>query len=271
MLLYNNAFLPLQDLKLPVTNRAFQYNDGFFDTMMVVAGKLCYWRDHQARMREAADALSLAIPDSFWNGELKDNLLQLAKQRKALKYGRIKLKVWRTGGGLYSPQSNEVEWLATAQVAQPIPDAGMRIGICKSVNTIFSPLSHFKGPQAPLYVLAGIEKQASSFDDMLLLDAEGHVSELISSNIFWMREEVLMTPPLETGCINGILRRNILRWYEQQGIAVQEILAKPEELAHADCVFASNVTGIRNINQLEQTTLATESNWLQGIKYGLQI
>jgi branched-subunit amino acid aminotransferase/4-amino-4-deoxychorismate lyase len=271
LLLYNNTFIPEQDLRLSITNRAFQYNDGFFETIMVVNGKLCFWRDHQARMREAATALQLAIPDYFWDGELEENLLQLAKQRNALKKGRLKLKVWRGGAGLYTPQTNEIEWLATVAPTTPITDTGIQIGICQSAKAVFSPLSHFKGPHAPLYVMAGIEKQTSGFDDMLLIDAQGHVAELISANIFWLKGKLLCTPALDTGCVNGILRRNILRWSQKHGLAIQETLAKPDELQHADCVFGANVTGIRTIEKLENHQLQTNSEWLLRLKDDLQI
>lgn len=260
----------MQDLKLPIHNRAFQYNDGFFETVMVVDGNLRFWRDHQARMREAAEALQLAIPDCFWSGELEENLLYLARQHNSFKIGRLKLKVWRSGGGLYTPQTNEIEWLATAEPTQAIPEAGLTIGICQGVRTCYSSLSHFKGPHAPLYVLAGIEKRNKGFDDMLLLDAQGHLAELISSNLFWLNDKGdLYTPALETGCVNGILRRNILRWSQQQGIAVREVLAKPEELLQAEAVFAANVTGIRGIEYLDENSLKVNSEWLQSFKNGL--
>lgn len=206
-------------------------------------------------MREATAALRLVIPDYFWDGELEDNLLRLAKQRNTLKLGRLKLKVWRAGDGFYTPQTHEIEWLATAAPAEVTPDAGIQIGICQTARTCYSPLSHFKGPQAPLYVLAGMEKLATGLDDMLLLDSQGYVAELISSNIFWMKENVLVTPDLKTGCINGILRRNIIRWCQQQGITVQEKLANKEELLQADSVFAANVTGIKVLTSLNGAIL----------------
>jgi branched-subunit amino acid aminotransferase/4-amino-4-deoxychorismate lyase len=215
--------------------------------------------------------LKLAIPAYFWNGELEENLLQLAKQRNALKLGRLKLKVWRAGAGFYTPQTSDIEWLATAEITQLIPDAGTKLGICQSVKTYFSPLSHFKGPHAPLYVLAGMEKQASDFEDMLLLDAQGFVAELISSNIFWMNENVLVTPALETGCVNGILRRNIIRWCQQQGIVVHEKLAEPEELLHADSVFAGNVAGIKGLVSLDGHILHLNQDFETRLKLALQL
>ncbi|WP_299699544.1 aminotransferase class IV [uncultured Pontibacter sp.] len=258
-------------MKLPISNRAFQYNDGFFETIMVVDGRLCFWADHKDRMREAASALQLTIPEYFWDGELEDNLLQLVKQRNAVKLGRLKLKVWRAGAGLYTPQTNEIEWLATAEPTHPLPDAGIEIGVCHSVTTCLSPFSNFKGPQAPLYVLAGIERQTKGFDDLLLLNTDGHVAELISSNIFWMKGDVLVTSDLKTGCVNGILRRNIIRWCQQHNIVVQEVLAKPEELLEADSVFGANVTGIKRIASLKRTVLTHDGNLENRLKAALHL
>ncbi len=271
MLLYNNQFLSEQELRLPITNRAFQYNDGFFETIMVVNGKLRFWEDHQNRIQEAANSLQLATPDFFWNGNLEERLLELAGKESASDYGRLKLKVWRAGAGLYTPQTNDMEWLATIEATSPIPDKGIAIGICQTVKTSFTPLSHFKGPHAPLYVLAGIEKQTSKFDDMLLLDANGHVAELISSNIFWVTGNVLVTPALQTGCVNGILRRNIIRWCQQLGIAVQEKMVRPEELFQAGSVFAANATGIKGINSLNRHVLAQNNAFVDRLKTALQL
>ncbi|EJF11640.1 4-amino-4-deoxychorismate lyase [Pontibacter sp. BAB1700] len=93
---------------------------------------------------------------------------------------------------------------------------------------------------------------------------------MISSNLFWLNDKGdLYTPALETGCVNGILRRNILRWSQQQGIAVREVLAKPEELLQAEAVFAANVTGIRGIEYLDENSLKVNSEWLQSFKNGL--
>jgi len=271
VLFYNNTFLPDQNLLLPITNRAFQYNDGFFETIMVINGQLRFWKEHQERMREAGHALKLAIPDFFWDAELEEKLLELARLNSADGYGRLKLKVWRAGAGLYTPQTNAVEWLATVAPAVPIPDTPISIGIGETVRTIFSPLSHFKGPHAPLYVLAGVEKQTRGYADMLLLDAHGNVAELISSNIFWIKGDILFTPALETGCVNGILRRSILRWCRQQGIAVQQTLARAEELLQADCVFAANVTGLRTLGKLEDRQLKLNTVWVDRLQQVLSL
>ena len=237
-------------MRLPLTNRSFQYNDGFFETIIVTNGRLRFLSDHLERMREAAQALKLELPANFFSGELEARLLQLAQGCGALALVRIKLKVWRAGAGLYTPQTNTIEWMATAQATTFSPVTPYHVGVSDSVRTCYSPLSHFKGPNAPLYVLAGVEKQERGFDDLLLLNRQQIVAELISSNIFWIRDNVLYTPALDTGCVNGILRRNIVRHCQVAGIRVREVYFPVDKVQQADAAFAANVTGLRPISSI---------------------
>nr|WP_262921665.1 aminotransferase class IV [Pontibacter ruber] len=250
-MLYNGHIILEDELQLPLSNRAFQYNDGFFETLMMRNGKLLFWQDHVARMKEAAKVLKLELPPLFSQAGLEEELQTLAHCNNTSEYGRIKLKVWRAGGGLYTPETNAVDWYATVIPAAPVATEPLQIGICKNVRTIPSSLSHFKGPNALLYVLAGIEKQERQFNDMLLLDQQDNVSELISSNIFWIKDAILYTPALTAGCVNGIVRRNILRWCQAQRINLQEGKYSKDSLLQADTVFCSNVTGVRPIAAVE--------------------
>ncbi|OKL41479.1 aminotransferase class IV [Pontibacter flavimaris] len=270
-ILYNDAFLRESDCHLPLSDRAFQYNDGFFETAILVNGHIRFWEQHRERMREAAEALRLELPAYFQEPYLEDKLLQLARQQRAETYGRLKLKVWRAGAGLYTPQTSQVNWLASIVPATPASQQPLHIGICQNSHTYYTSLSHIKGPNAPLYVLAGLEKQAQQQDDMLLLDRNGQVAELISSNIFWVKENILYTPALSSGCVNGILRRNILAWCHSQSIKTQQVLLAPEQLRQADAVFAANVTGIRAIASINGSELSQNEAFVAQLRAGLQV
>ncbi len=268
-LLYNGILISEQELRLPLHNRAFQYNDGFFETIVVQQCKLRFWPDHVARMQEAAQTLRLQLPAEFASSEFADKLLKLAEQNGAINYGRLKLKVWRSGAGLYTPEENSTDWLATVHAQAPAAVKPLHIGICSSTFTNYSPLSYFKGPNALLYVLAGIEKKDQQADDMLLLNRQGIVSELISSNIFWINNDIIYTPALDTGCVNGIVRRNIVRWCQAQSIKLKEVYFKPERLFKAEAVFASNVTGIKYISSINKSSFAASHPILDKLKEDL--
>lgn len=270
-ILYNHQLLRESELRLPLSDRAFQYNDGFFETAILQGNRIRFWDKHLQRMQEAAAALHLELPPYFFTEELEENLLRLARQQQAGSYARLKLKVWRGGGGLYTPQTNQANWLASITAAVPASQEPLHIGICQHTHTAYTSLSHFKGPNAPLYVLAGLEKQAVQKDDMLLLSQQGMVAELISSNVFWLQGDTLYTPELRTGCVNGILRRSILHWCSQQGVKVQQVLQALEQLQQADAVFAANVTGIRAIATINGTGLNQKGQFLEQLRVGLQV
>lgn len=269
MLLYNNHIVPENELRLPLTNRAFQYNDGFFETIIIRHGRLRFWGAHVQRMQEASKALKLQLPPLFFTADFTHRLLELATRQQALTHGRLKLKVWRSGAGIYTPETNEVDWLATAQPAAPVATEALQVGVCQEIHTVYSPLSHFKGPNAPIYVLAGLEKEAQAKDDMLLLDRQGAVAEFISSNVFWIKNETIYTPPLETGCINGVSRRSILNWCRQHQVKIEERKAAISQLQKADLVFAANVTGLRTIGRIEGAKLPTQHPLLEQVQRSL--
>ncbi|WP_299822306.1 aminotransferase class IV [uncultured Pontibacter sp.] len=271
MLLYNGDFILEKELSLPLSNRAFQYNDGFFETVVVVNGKLRFWGDHVARLHDAAKSMKLQLPSSFSEAAFEDKLLQLAEQNGAGKYGRLKLKIWRSGAGLYTPETSTVEWLATVAPTVPTSGKSISIGICQSIKTISSPLSHFKGPNAAIYVMAGVEKQQTNYNDMLLLNAQGMVAELISSNIFWLMDGKLFTPALDTGCVNGIVRRNIVRWCHSNSIKLQEAYFTPQRLLQAEAVFAANVTGIKSINSINGEAVSINERFIEQLRLDLDM
>jgi len=266
MLLYNGDLIPEPELQLPPTSRAFQFNDGFFETVIVADGKLRFWNDHLARMQAAAKALKLELPQTIVTGELEEKLLQLAEHNNTTNYGRVKFKLWRSGEGLYTPEANQADWLATIVPATPAPTTPLHIGICQTITTNYSPFSFFKGPNALLYVMAGIEKKEKGFDDMLLLSRQHIVSELISSNIFWLKNDVLFTPAIDTGCVQGIVRQNVLRWAKQAGIKTKEVYFDVDSLLKADAIFSCNVTGIRSIASVNGEAVSIDEGFVQQLR-----
>ncbi|MCC9135419.1 aminotransferase class IV [Pontibacter silvestris] len=262
ILLYNGQLVHEEELLFPLSNRAFQYNDGFFETVIIQNGILRFWQDHKERIQEAAKALKLQLPQQILAPAFEDELLKLAGLNAATAYGRLKLKVWRSGAGLYTPVSNAVEWLVTVQPATPPDIKSIAVSVCQNVRTIHSPLSHFKGPNALLYVLAGLEKKEQQQDDMLLLSRQLYVSELVSSNIFWVKNDRFYTPALDTGCVNGIMRRNILRFCASEKIKIDQVNYQVEQLYEADAVFSANVTGIKTISHLQSKEIYNKNKLL---------
>ena len=109
------------------------------------------------------------------------------------------------------------------------------------------------------YVVAGIEKVERGFDEIILLDHNGHVSEALSSNLFWKIDQSFFTPPLSTGCIDGIMRNWLMSELKNKGFEVREELIHARDLLTAESIFTTNAMGIRYIMEFNKASYAVDS------------
>jgi len=248
MLLFNNDLLPTATLSLP--NRGLAFGDGFFETLIYSDNHLHLAADHAARMQQAAAALYLTLPAPLATAEaLAATLARLAEANR-LPAARLRLQLWRGGGGRYTPPTDAAEWLATAEPFVPDDSPIARADFAQETQSIYSPLSFCKGPQAWLYVRAAHERQQRGLDEIILCDTAGHVAEAGAAAIFWLKDNILYTPALASGCVAGIRRADVLRRARAQGIHCQEGLFLAAEVLAAEAVFTANVAAVRAVRQL---------------------
>jgi 4-amino-4-deoxychorismate lyase len=241
-LVYNSDTYPADGWSFPPTDRAFQYGDGLFETLRYENSHVWFWPDHYDRLTAGMAALGLDVPSGFGADTLHRQLLTLIGQNGlASGPARLKIQVWRQTGGLYTPTTRTANWLLTAQSGQPFGiTQKSHLGTFDQVRLSASSVSRFKTLNALPYVLAGLYKQQHGFDDVLLLDQRGCVAECVASSLFWQTGGHWHTPSLETGCIDGIVRRQLLRT-----CPVREGLFLPDELDQAETIFCANVNGIQ--------------------------
>jgi len=248
MILFNGELLAPQAFALPLPNRGLAFGDGFFETLIFADGRLRLAPDHAARMQQAAAALYLTLPAALATAAaLAATLTQLALANQ-LPAARLRLHVWRAGGGRYTPPTATAEWLATAESFTP-DDAPLQL-VDFALDTQSSPLSFCKGPQAWLYVRAAHERQQRGLDEIILLDAAGHVAEAGAAAIFWGKDDVLFTPALASGCVAGVRRAAVLRAARAAGLACHEGLFPPADLLAADFAFTANVAAVRVVQRV---------------------
>lgn len=234
--------------------------------MVLDKGLLRFWDHHQERMQEAASTLQILLPEALKGDTFLKLVEDLAANNATGFLARVKLKVWRAGEGLYTPQTHSADWLLTVQ-AMPAPASQpLQVGICQTVKTLPSPFSSFKGFNSLLYVLASQERARRQLDDLVLLDPAGHVAELTASNLFWIKDQQLFTPALETGCLNGVLRRALFEWASKSNYQMHEGLYEPAAVYASDFAFAGNVTGLKPIKDLQGQALSTNPDFLSQLE-----
>ena len=245
MLLYNGQLI--LTIALPLPNRGLLFGDGFFETLIFADGRLRYAAGHYARMAAAAAALHLALPAALASAEALENTLNGLAAANALPAARLRLQLWRGGGGRYTPLTEAVEWLATAEAFVPDETPVQTAGFARETHSLHSPLSFCKGPQAWLYVRAAHERQRRGLDEIILCTPAGHVAEAGAAAIFWVENDVIFTPSLASGCVAGVRRAEVLRAAREAGQECREGLFLPQDLLAADAVFTANVAGVRTV------------------------
>jgi branched-chain amino acid aminotransferase len=242
---FNGQLMPADSPLIAVTNRAFKYGDGLFETMRLVNGQLKFADLHADRLQLGMKALKLegySLLDSWF---LKDKVQELAVWNKA-KHGRLRLTVYREADGLYTPDENKSGWCL-----ELVPDemSNYRLnqkGLIMDVYTeILKPvnfLSNFKTCNSLPYVMAGLYKREHKLDDVFLLNQGGFLCETISSNVFVWYQDHLYTPALSEGCVGGIMRQVVINMCVAKEIPVTEAQINPDILHEADEVFVTNAS-----------------------------
>lgn len=242
--IFNNKVIDFTELAFHEMERSFNYGDGLFETIIVESGRIKFLNYHFERLQEGMKVLSL-VGDEISYETLQRNIYNLMDRSGHKENARVKLQVWRQTGGFYIPQTNKANFLLSAKENVEKPKIIITSDIATSIHLNYSSLSGIKTGNALPYVLAGIEMKARNLDEIIILDNNGYLSECSSSNLFWLKNGEIFTPALSSGCIAGVMRRNILTQAKTAKRMCHEVLEKPAVLLQANQVFCCNVTGIK--------------------------
>ena len=209
MINYNGKLTPSYSVSLDISNRAFQYGDGIFESIIYNGNKIKFQEEHWERIIEGVKGLKMEI--SFTKSEFEEMQLNLLEANNLIgHYARMKLIIWRKTGGLYAPTESEAEFILMAQKTEKRELQKLqKVGLAHSVFLQKSAYSHLKTISTLPYVLAGIEKKERELEELILTNEDGYIAEASSSNIYFLDYEnrVIYTPNLNTGCVNGVSRR----------------------------------------------------------------
>lgn len=247
---HNGTLVPQETNILSADSRALRYGDGLFETMLYQNGQIRFLSFHVERLQSSMEKVHLDNPQKFDEYFIKNSTDELIRKNNMIgQKVRIRLIVYREGGGLYAPISNTVGFiLQVDRIAESLKDkkVGLIVGLYTEYKKPFSDLSEIKSNNALIYVMAGLYKQKFVFDDVLILNHEGYLCEGLSSNVFVYFEKTLYTPALNQGCINGVMRRVVMDIAAAEGIPVVEAQINPEIMRKADEIFCTNaVQGIQ--------------------------
>lgn len=250
-ILYNGQYHSRNEFGLSFKNRAFCYGDALFETMHANGTEIQFFDDHMTRLKYGMKILKMEIPTIIETGFIEKEIIKLLHKNKLYQGVRIRLSVYRNEGGKYTPTDNNVSYIVETEYIEndhfELNHKGLIIDIFKGIKKPVNVFSSLKSANALLYVMAGSYAKKKKLGDCILLNDKENIVEGISSNIFLVKGDILSTPPLKDGPVAGIMRKQILKIADSNGLKINyEDSLNETHLLNADEVFLTNsILGIR--------------------------
>ena len=242
--LYNSEIIDEHNLPNGFESRGFLYADGFFETIRCIKGSIPLFHLHYSRIVPSSKAYRMDIPEWMEEDSLKSLLENLYVQSNLSGDARIRLTIFRSGDGRFTPTSNEATAIASIEHVDgngfELNDKGIAIGLYQDLAKTPSMISNFKNLHSQLYVQAGNYAAEQGLDDVLIINDFNQLIEATSSNIFLVLDGALHTPKLEAGPVGGVMRTAVINLALKIGIKVYECNLEAHELIKADEVFLTN-------------------------------
>ncbi len=226
---------------------------GLFETMGAIDGKVIFLDRHRARLRTSGARFG-------WDIEIPE-LAEIAREllaREALDLGRARLRLIVTAGS--GPINDltfgedQLVWLA----AFPMGEIPLSVSACVSPwpRNERSALAGMKTASYAENLVALDDARKRGFDESIFLNTSGQICESATANVFLIKDGVLMTPSLDSGCLSGIGREVLCELARDHGFSLEEKPLERDALETADEIFLISATrGPMAVSRLDRRNL----------------
>lgn len=239
ILYYNGEYVSDKDIRISPFDHGFLYGLGLFETFRVYNEHPFLLNDHLNRLRKSLEDCHI-----HWNMKNSEifNILQELLVRNNLQNAYIRLNV-SAGEGQIGLQTEPYTNPNTIFFIKDMPETTIeeKIGVLLSTprNTPEGNV-RLKSHHYLNNIIGKREVGNSALKEGLFLTDEGYLAEGVVSNLFFLKGSTLYTPSLQTGILNGITRRFVLKWCEVNSIQCEEGFYTVDDLLSSEEVFVSN-------------------------------
>lgn len=257
----NGEIQSIENSSLNLNNRGYNYGDGLFETLRVINSKIMFWEAHYFRLMSSMRILRMTIPMEFSPEYLEEKIIELIKANDLEKASvRVKINIHRNAGGFYTPEDNSIGYvISTKPLDNPfftLNDKPYEVELFKDHYILSGMLSNIKSNNKLVNILAGIYAKENDFDNCFLINEKKSVLEVTNGNIFVVKGKEIKTPPLSDGCLNGIIRKQLIEIFgKSEDYTLKEESISPFELQRADEIFYTNaIQGVQSITKYRKKT-----------------
>ena len=235
---HNEQLLPVEKVRLSPGQAGLISGWGLFTTLRIARGEAFAYERHWRRLEK--DAATIRLPMPYTAAKVRVNLHEVIRANEVTQgCARIYL-VYNTVGYWQSDEKHPQVDLIIYTAGLPEHRETVRLGLREQGRHAGAPLAGVKSISWLNNVWAVAEAVKDGFDEVVLLNERGEVAECTSANIFAVKNEKILTPPLNSGCLEGVTRGILMEIAPEAGVSVLEQALRPEDLYSADEVFISS-------------------------------
>jgi branched-chain amino acid aminotransferase len=247
----NGKIVTLDEAKVSVFDRSFLYGDSLYEVVRTYQGKPFRLKEHLSRMQKSAALCQMTFSQT--SDEYEREILRSIDTFRAQPgrenddvYARIVVsrgsgKIGFGLGNLETPTFYVVMVEPISLFPNKEFDVGVKLQISERVRN--HPKTIDPAMKSGNYLnslLAYLTAAKDGYEDALMLDYQGFMTEGTTFNIFYVNRGIVATPPLDVGILDGISRRVIINSCVELGIPCREVRFPKQYLLDADEVFISS-------------------------------
>ena len=260
---YNGVLIDADDAPPTVEGSVFHASTGYFESMLVAGGKPQLWELHAARLSRSLEQWQSLLPSGFSAAFLESEITRTIDANEPAPY-------WKLRAELFVVKDETLQYLIEPitldETMVAYNEAGLRIGLADNQLKDFDRNANLKTINTTLYVQGPMLAKARRLDDILLV-RDNIIVESGTSNLFIVKDGQLVTPPLEAGCIAGVMRTYLMARLSAAGLQVSERLISIADLLNAEEVFLTNA--VRRIKWVQSVEDSQFTNHLSSYIYSL--
>lgn len=261
----NGKLVPFKDAKVHVLTHALHYSTSIFE------GIRCYdtpkgsaifrLPEHIDRFFKSAKLYSMKM--QFSKKVISDAIIQTVKAG-GLKESYIRpLAYYGYGTMGLTPTTNKVdvsiscwEWKMGESKAGKFSGAKCKVSSWTKIDSRSQPMQAKAASNYANAALARMEALENGYDEAIMLNYHGKVAEGSAENIFIIKDDIIQTPPLSAGGLEGITRDSIIQMIEENGGFVIERDLERDDLYNADEIFMTGTAAeVKSVTQVDKVKI----------------
>ena len=198
--------------------------------------------------------------DIFYNSE--EEIINTLEKNNHQQLARVRINFFREDGELFDANNHEVNFLIQSfdlnETSNQLNINGLMVDIFYDAVKSCDSFSNFKTNNYLPYAMAAIWAKENKLNDALLLNSNNHIADSCIANVFIITDKTIFTPRLNDGCIDGVMRKNIIQKLLQKNIQVIEKNIRVDDILDADEMFLTNA--IKGINWVKKCSYKSYQN-----------